>query len=74
VKILDWQGDLVRRVFTPEIQMRTGVVMIDVAIIYMAWWKFSGEPFGIYTMSVLALLFAGIVTVFEAKLAEEKEE
>lgn len=53
--------------------MLVGVAMIDTGLAYMAWWKFSGEPFGIFTMSVLALVFAGIVAVAEAKLAEDEQ-
>lgn len=71
---LDWQADWLRRAFTPRQQMRSGVAMIDISFLYLGWWKWSGEPVGIFTMSAWAMLFSGITAVIAAEIAERNDK
>ena len=48
--------------------------MIDIAMAFFPYYFFSGEKFGVYWMSQLALLFGGIACVFEGRLAEQQEQ
>lgn len=73
-KPLDVQGDWIRRVFTPEHQVRLGVVMTDLGLVFCLLVFKTDEPPLIFEMSALALLFAGIGTVVTAVLAKVTEE
>lgn len=68
-----WQADLIRRCFTPRRTTHLGVVFIDISILYIPYYFISGEKFGVYSMSFLALFFAGVVCVVEGVRAEEDE-
>lgn len=68
---LDFQADLIRKVFDPKAQMRLGVVMTDMGVVFCAMVFWTNEPPLIFELSALALLFAGIGTVVTAKLAED---
>ena len=71
---LDVQGEWIRRVFTPEQQIRLGVVMTDlgVGLCLAVFW--TDEPPLIFEMSALALLFGGIGVVVTAVLAKDAAE
>ena len=72
MKIFDVQARLIERVFSHKWMMRVGVLMIDVSIAFLVYMPFSGEQPGIFLMSQLALLFAGIICVVEAVRAQEE--
>ena len=73
---IDWQADLIRRVFTPINQTRLGVVMLDLGIIFAVGWPViaPSEPPLIYEMSALALIFGGIGVIVTGVLAEDTGE
>lgn len=73
LRAVDWQADLIRRLFTPKWQMRAGVAMLDLSILFAAYAPLSGEKPGVYWMSQLALMFGGIIMVTGAALAEKEE-
>lgn len=71
--MLKWQVELIKRVFTPQRITLLGVAMIDISLCYVPYYWFSGEKFGVYSMSFLALWFAGTICVVEGVRAEEEE-
>lgn len=71
---LRWQADLVKRIFTPKRITHMGVVMVDISIAYVPYYFISGEKFGVYSMSFLALFFAGLICVVEGVRAEDETE
>lgn len=74
MRALRWQADIIRNVFSAERMMLLGVFMLDLSLLYIPYYFISGEKFGVYSMSFLALAFAGIVCVIEARLAEKQNE
>jgi hypothetical protein len=74
LRFLDWQGNLLKGRFTPGQQLRAGVIMVDVGAAFMLWFKWSGEKFGVFTMSALALIYTGVVEIAKALEAMRAEE
>lgn len=54
--------------------MMLGVIMVDISMLFIPWYPFSGEKFGVYAMSQLALMFAGILCTVEAERMEKEDE
>lgn len=71
--MLRWQADIIRRWFTPRRTTHLGVLFVDISFLYVPYYFWSGEKFGVYSMSALALFFAGVVCVIEGVRAEENE-
>lgn len=65
------QADWICRTFTTERMTAVGVVMIDISFGFLVYMPFSGEKAGVYLMSFLALLFAGIICVAEGARAQK---
>lgn len=74
MKPIEWQAERIHDFFSPKRISLLGVVMIDIAAAFFPYYFFSGEKFGVYWMSQLALLFAGILCVFEGYIAQQQEE
>lgn len=72
VQPLDWQAKEISKRLTPERTRRIAVVMLDISILLFFYAPFSGEPPAIYTMSVLALLFAAIIAIIEVERWREE--
>jgi hypothetical protein len=66
-RIVDAQANWLRHTFGPTNQLRLGVLMVWLGLAYLCWWVFSGEPFGIYSMSAIALVFGGLGVVVTAE-------
>lgn len=47
--------------------------MIDASLLFVPYYFWSGEKFGVYTMSQLALMFAGILCVVEGSRMKKDE-
>lgn len=73
-KYVDIHADWLRRVFTPQRQMRMGVLMIWLAIPLCFFVFWTDEPPLVYEMSALALLVGGLGFVITAVLAVENAE
>lgn len=76
LRFLDVQGEWIRRVFSPQNQIRLGVVMTDLGVLLSLIWPLvaRGEPPLIYEMSALALVFGGIGVIVTAVLAKDAED
>lgn len=74
LRFLDWQGQLIRRFFTPQNQVRLGALMFDVGLVMHVIDPLVDEPPLIYQMSAGALTFGGIGVVVTAVLAKVTEE
>jgi hypothetical protein len=72
--MIRWQARLIRDWFTPKRTTHLGVVFVDASLLYVPYYFFSGEKFGVYSMSMLALFFAGVVCVIEGVRAEEEAD
>lgn len=68
------QADWIRRTFTPQRQMRMGVLMIWLAIPLCFFVFWTEEPPLVFEMSALALLVGGLGFVITAVLAAETSE
>jgi hypothetical protein len=73
-RLLDRQGEWIRRTFTPQNQIRFGVVLIWVGIWLHVWVAFTDEPPLIGQMSAFAILVGGFGFVVTAVLAKNTEE
>jgi hypothetical protein len=73
MRILEWQASLISRTFTPHRITLLGVIFIDISLCYVPYYFWSGEKFGVYSMSFLALFFAGIICVVEGVRAEKED-
>lgn len=74
LKLIDKQAEWIKDKFSPQNQMRIGVVMIWVSLCFLIYTPFSGEQIGIYLMSFLALFYGGVMAVIEAVLAVKEQE
>lgn len=68
---VDAAAEWLRHTFGVQAQLRMGVLMTAAGLAYTAYGPFSGEPINIYTMSALALVFAGIGVVVTAETLAE---
>lgn len=69
LRFLDWQGDLIRRVFDRgQNQLRLGVVSLDIGLLIGCLLPTSDEPPLIFVMSALSLILAGVTLVLQAVL------
>jgi hypothetical protein len=71
IRLIDRLGDWVACHCTPLIQRRIGVIMCLVSLPLFVFGFFVNEPFLVYQMSALALLFGGPSTVVAAVPSEE---
>lgn len=70
---LDWQAERISQWLNPQRTRRLAVVMVDLALLFLLYLPFSGEPFAIFLMSQLALLFAGAIAVVEGERWHEEQ-
>lgn len=71
---VDWFGDQIRKRFTPQWQIRVGVLMLMAGCIaHVTMPFFPAEPPVVYQMSAFALTFGGIGAVVTAVLADKQE-
>ena len=68
---VDRLADWLRHSFGVQAQLRMGVVMFLIGLGYLLYWPWAAEPPAIFTMSALALLFAGIGVVVSAETLAE---
>lgn len=73
-KPIDAFADWLRHTFGVQAQLRMGVLMVFAGVGYLCYAPFSKEPLNIYTMSALALVFAGIGVVVSAETLREVVE
>jgi hypothetical protein len=72
--LLDHEGDLILAAFGPQNQIRLGVIMTNMGIVFCLLVVKTDEPPLIFEMSALALLFGGIGVVVTAVLAKVTDE
>lgn len=72
MRFLDAIGDWVARGCTPRVQRRIGVVMVLISLPLFVVGFFVNEPFLVYQMSAMALLFSGLSTVVAAVPSEDE--
>lgn len=68
---VDAAAEWLRHTFGVQAQLRLGVLMTAGGIGYVAYAPFTKEPVNVYTMSALALVFAGIGVVVTAETLAE---
>lgn len=73
-KPIDWLGYEIAKWWTPQLQVRTGVVMTLVGIVLLPVGPFSGEPPLIYYMSAFALIVGGMSVLITAVLAIKEDD
>ena len=71
-RTIDWLADKVASGCTPRMQRRIGVVMCLLSLPLFVFGFFVNEPFLVYQMSAMALLFGGLSTVVAAVPSEEQ--
>ena len=71
-RTIDWMADKVASGCTPKMQRRIGVVMCLLSLPLFLVGFFVNEPFLVYQMSAMALLFGGLSTVVAAVPSEEQ--
>ncbi len=70
-KPIDGIADWLRHSLGVQAQLRLGVLMVLGALPLMIYGFFTSEPFFVYQMSALALLFSGIGVVVTAETLKE---
>lgn len=68
---IDAVADFLRHRIGVQAQLRLGVLMTILGGLYLCYTPFAHEPPLIYTMSALALLFAGVGVVVSAETLAE---
>ena len=71
-RTIDWMGDKVASGCTPKMQRRIGVMMCLLSLPLFVFGFFVNEPFLVYQMSAMALLFGGLSTVVAAVPSEDQ--
>ena len=74
IRLIDRIGDWVASYCTPLVQRRIGVIMCLVSLPLFVFGFFVNEPFLVYQMSAMALLFGGLSTVVAAVPSEEHKK
>lgn len=64
-------ADWLRHTFGVQAQLRLGVLMTLLGLGYLAYAPLTKEPVNVYTMSALALVFAGVGVVITAETLKE---
>lgn len=68
---IDWLADWLRHQFGVQAQLRMGVLMVLIGLLYFVYFPFADEPPAVFTMSAFALIFAGIGVVVSAETLKE---